>query len=167
MLVACVALLVALSSTAVATLSVDSRAVKNNTLRSQDLRNGRAVRGVDVANDSLRGRDIKEASLAGATPVAFAYVLADGTVEAARSENLTSAKIVAEGSGTYCLRALEFEFKGAQVTVDEATSAAFLSGLFEIGNPSSACETPGTEAVVSIGGFAGGINGGFYILFYD
>jgi hypothetical protein len=69
-----VALFVSLSgvSYGVATGFIDSREIKNNTVRSRDIRNsevrGRDVRnstlgGADVARDKLRGDDILESSL--------------------------------------------------------------------------------------------------------
>ena len=74
MAVACLALFMSLGgvSYGLATGSIDSREIKNNTIRTQDLRNnqvrGRDVRnsslgGADVARDKLRGADILESSL--------------------------------------------------------------------------------------------------------
>jgi hypothetical protein len=60
MAVAFVALLAALTGTAVAlpgTNTVNSGDIVNNTIRSKDIRNG-TVRGKDVRNNSLTGRDI-------------------------------------------------------------------------------------------------------------
>lgn len=44
--------------------SVGSAAVKNNSIRSADLRDGAAVRSKDVADNSLTGVDIDESTLA-------------------------------------------------------------------------------------------------------
>ena len=66
--VAFVALLAALSGTAVALPgknTVDSGDVKNNSIRSGDIRNGH-VRGGDVRNNSLTGADVVDNSLSGA-----------------------------------------------------------------------------------------------------
>ena len=74
MAVACLALFMSLGgvSYGLATGSIDSREIKNNTIRTQDLRNnqvrGRDVRnsslgGADVARDRLLGADIRESSL--------------------------------------------------------------------------------------------------------
>jgi hypothetical protein len=75
MAVAFVALLAALSGTAIAlpgTNSVDSGDIKNNTIKSKDIRNNNVrsgdirngtLTGGDVKNDSLTGLDINEASL--------------------------------------------------------------------------------------------------------
>ena len=48
----------------VATGSVDSRELKNNTVRTKDIRNGH-VRTVDVRNNDLRGADILDGTLTG------------------------------------------------------------------------------------------------------
>jgi hypothetical protein len=75
MAVAFVALLAALSGTAVALPGknrVDSGDIKNNVIRGKDIRNGTVtgkdvknnhLRGVDIRNNSLAGRDINEGSL--------------------------------------------------------------------------------------------------------
>jgi hypothetical protein len=67
MAVAFIALLAALSGTAIAlpgTSSVDSGDVKNNSIRSKDVRNNN-LRGKDVRNSSLGGADVKNDSLTG------------------------------------------------------------------------------------------------------
>lgn len=77
---ATVAVFVALggSSYAVATGSIDSREIKNNTVRGKDIRNNdvttrdlrnNSARGADVRDDSLTGDDVLESSL-GAVPSA-------------------------------------------------------------------------------------------------
>jgi hypothetical protein len=67
MAVAFVALLAALSGTAIAlpgTNSVDSGDIKNNVVRSKDVRNNN-LRGKDVRNGSLGGADVRNNSLTG------------------------------------------------------------------------------------------------------
>ncbi|HEX5896805.1 MAG TPA: hypothetical protein VFY47_10805 [Thermoleophilaceae bacterium] len=68
MAVAFVALLAALSGTAIAlpgTNSVDSGDIKNNQVRSKDIRNNN-VRGRDVRTSTLNGTDVLDESLTGA-----------------------------------------------------------------------------------------------------
>jgi hypothetical protein len=65
MAVAFVALLAALSGTAIAlpgTNTVNSGDIVNNTVRSKDVRNNN-LRGKDVRNDTLTGNDIDESTL--------------------------------------------------------------------------------------------------------
>jgi hypothetical protein len=59
------ALFVALSGTAYAAATVDSGNVVNDSLKSADLKNGKAVKSTDVKVDSLVGDDIDEPTLAG------------------------------------------------------------------------------------------------------
>ncbi len=61
--VAYLALFVALGGTAWAALHVGSKDVVNNSLKSSDLRNRKAVGGKDVVPNSLGGRQIDESSL--------------------------------------------------------------------------------------------------------
>jgi hypothetical protein len=80
MVVALVALFVALGgvSYGVATGSIDSREIKNNTVRTKDLRNNdvrgkdirnSTIRSADIGADQVRGPDVKESTL-GLVPAA-------------------------------------------------------------------------------------------------
>jgi hypothetical protein len=60
------ALFLALTATAAAAATIDSGNVVNNSLRTVDLKNNQAVRGIDVRNGSLRGNDVRRGSLQGA-----------------------------------------------------------------------------------------------------
>jgi len=66
MAVACIALFVALSgvSYGVATGIIDSREIRNNTIRTQDLRNN-DIRALDIRNSTIRGRDVALNTLTG------------------------------------------------------------------------------------------------------
>ena len=59
MVVACAALFVSLGgvSYGVATGSIDTNALRNNTVRTQDLRNN-DIRGIDIRNSTIRTRDV-------------------------------------------------------------------------------------------------------------
>jgi hypothetical protein len=63
MVVALISLFVALSGVAWAANTVGSADVIDNSLLSQDLKDGAAVKSADVVNDSLTGADIAESSL--------------------------------------------------------------------------------------------------------
>jgi hypothetical protein len=66
--IALVALFVALSGAAYAASKVNSHSVKDNSLKSRDLKNGKAVGSKDVIGDSLTGAQIDESSLQGVAP---------------------------------------------------------------------------------------------------
>ena len=59
--IAVIALFVALGGTsyAVATGSIDSREIKNNTIRSKDIRTGQVASG-DLKNDDVRSQDLED-----------------------------------------------------------------------------------------------------------
>jgi hypothetical protein len=65
------ALFVALSGTAYAAATINSGDVIDNSLKSIDLRDNRAVKGVDVRSNTLTGDDIDEASLEGLDAATF------------------------------------------------------------------------------------------------
>lgn len=66
MVVAAVALFISLGgvSWGVATGFIDSREIRNNTVRTQDLRNN-DIRGRDIRNSTIRGRDVALNTLTG------------------------------------------------------------------------------------------------------
>jgi hypothetical protein len=64
-LVAYLALFFALGGTAYAAATIGSPEVKDNSLQSIDLKDGSAVKSVDVIDNSLTGVDINEATLTG------------------------------------------------------------------------------------------------------
>lgn len=91
MAVAFVALLAALSGTAVALPGVnivDSGDVKNNSIRSNDLRNN-DVRSGDIRNSSITGSDVRNDSLAGTdiNESSLAKVPSAGTADSANTAN--------------------------------------------------------------------------------
>jgi hypothetical protein len=52
------------------------------------------------------------------TAIAYAYVKADGTVDASRSKNITNANITKEATSAYCFRNLPFTFAVATATAE-------------------------------------------------
>ena len=66
LLIACLALFISLGgvSYGVATGFIDSRELKNNTIRTQDIRNN-DIRGKDLRNSSVQGRDVAFNTLTG------------------------------------------------------------------------------------------------------
>ena len=65
-IVAYLALFAALAGGSYAAVKIGSGAIKNNSLKSVDLRNNAGVKGIDVRNSSLRGNDVAPDSLTGA-----------------------------------------------------------------------------------------------------
>jgi hypothetical protein len=75
---ATVALFVALGGGAYAVSKVNSRDIANDSIRSVDLKNGKAVRSGDVKRNGLTGRQISETTL---NAKRFAPVVGDETVD--------------------------------------------------------------------------------------
>jgi hypothetical protein len=86
--VAYLALAVALGGTTYAASRIDSGDVRNNSLKSKDIRNDKGVTGRDVANDSISGADVREATLEAAEFVALTR--AEGSCETSTSPNAVS-----------------------------------------------------------------------------
>jgi hypothetical protein len=107
---------------------VKTRDIKNNDLRSRDIRRG-AVRSSDVRNDSLTRNDVNESTL-GTVPrartagtaesPAYTHILADGTVDSARSKGIANATVTHPSAGNYCLDNLGFTPKSVTGNVDSA-----------------------------------------------
>jgi hypothetical protein len=153
MAVALIALFISLGgvSYGFATGSIDSREIKNNTIRTRDIRNSEVrgrdirnstIRSADVALNTLTGFDINESKLGkvpsagsadaatrsgtatvGLSPVAYARVNSSGNVLEAYSRGVGDANLSSGGTGRYCFRGLTFAFRSAQVTIDYGDSA--------------------------------------------
>jgi hypothetical protein len=118
LVIACLALFLSLGgvSYGVATGFIDSREIKNNTIRSKDVRNNtlrtfdirnNEVRGFDIRNSSVQGRDVAFNTLTGAdiSEADLAKVpsagTADSAITAANVGGMTVGKIfVKQANGT-------------------------------------------------------------------
>jgi hypothetical protein len=196
MAVALIALFISLSgvSYGVATGFIDSRELKNNTVRSPDLKNN-DIRTQDVRNNEVRGRDIRNSSIlsrdigfntltgndinesklatvpAAASPLAFARVDAAGGVVEGDSRDVADANVRREGvtSNVYCFRGLSFAFKTAQVTIDYTGTNKI--AMVDKANSQGKCSGTGVQlAVVTTNADAAAPppqSSGFYIWFYN
>jgi len=98
--VAYLALLLASSSAVYAAATVGSPQVIDNSLQSIDLRDGAAVKGIDIVNDSVGGADVNEASLSGvARKIVFS---------AARSSSQSKTVLLTVAGYTFKGRCLDY-----------------------------------------------------------
>lgn len=98
LIIACVALFLSLGgvSYGVATGFIDSREIKNNTIRTKDIRNGQ-VTSADVRNNTVQGADINESSLA-KVPSATSADSAASAANAATAGNAAHATTASSAS---------------------------------------------------------------------
>lgn len=82
-----------------------------------------------------------------ANPVLFARVAADGTVDPANSQGVTSGNVTKPSPGIYCFSGLP-AIKGGQVTPEILASAFFESGLLGFGDALGNCP-PATQFFVT------------------
>ena len=106
-------------SYAVATGSIDSREIKNNTVRTVDLRNN-DVRTRDLRNDEVRGRDIRNSTLQG-RDVALDTLTGDDIDESrldkvATAANADSAQTADSAQSLNGLRLLPIKHRSGNVT---------------------------------------------------
>lgn len=107
--VAYLALFVALGGTTYAVTRVDSRDVVNNSLKSKDLRDRKAVAARDVRPDALTGKVIRESTLdandfsfvAGGAGACMPLTSQPTTCAEATVDVPTRARALVVGSGTY------------------------------------------------------------------
>jgi hypothetical protein len=147
MAVALIALFVALGgvSYGVATSYIDSREIKNNTIRSKDVRNG-TLQSRDVGRDALGGGAIKESALgivpsAGTAFGGARYAVVNGGGQVVRGRDVSSA--ARTGNGLY-----QVIFNG-----DVRNCAYFAT----IGDPSAA--GPPQNSQISVSSLASNVNG--------
>ncbi len=126
MAVAFVALLAALTGTAVAlpgTNTVNSGDIVNNTIRSKDVKNNN-LRGKDVKNGSLGGRDVKNDSLTGAD-------INEGTLGTVPNANHATTADTLGGLGPSA-----FQRTPLWANVEPNGTIAFQSGGITLSHPS-------------------------------
>jgi hypothetical protein len=144
MVVACIALFMAMGgvSYGLATGAIDSREIKNNTVRGKDVRNG-SVTGRDVKRDGLGGLSINESRL--------------GTVPFA--EALSHTAVVSSGGQL---------IRGRSVSSAARTSTGRYQVIFNrdvrgcvyvatVGDTSAAGPPAGTASVTSLGSNVNGV----------
>jgi hypothetical protein len=167
LVVACVALFVSLGgvSYGVATGFIDSREIKNNTIRTQDIRNsevrGRDIRnstiqGADVAFNTLKAADIDEASL-GKVPSATS---ADSAASVATVKTFPRTQVASGGAVTLVTQG-PLTLTAACVDVGGQTTARLRVQTTEAnaaatGNPTV---NPG-DGAVTVGELADPVGGG-------
>jgi hypothetical protein len=99
LVIACIALFVSLGGVgyAAATGSIDSREIRNNTVRSKDVRNN-GLSGRDIANASLSGADVKNGRLLGVD-------IEDQSLTGADLDERTLSEVPAARAATFAVSA--------------------------------------------------------------
>ena len=92
--------LVVAGGTAFAASTINSRAVKDNSLKSIDLKDGKAVATTDVIDGTLTGTDVADGSLTGAD-VADASLTGDDVDETTLGQVPDSAKLAGRTAGSF------------------------------------------------------------------
>ena len=197
MAVALLALFVSLGgvSWGVASGRIGTREIRNNSIRSTDIRNGQVssrdlrnndVRGADVRRDSLTGADLVEGTLGKVpsaaqadvafSPVAYARVAASGDVIESGSRGVGDGNVTVESTSAYCFRALPFQFKTAQATIDFESSAnqqpdigSSAVASVALGNPFGDCAGSGVqlEVVTARADTPDYAKSGFFVVFWN
>ena len=144
MVVACTALFVALGgvSYGVATGYIDSREIKNNTIRGKDVKNG-ALTGKELKRDSVGGLTVNESRL-GIVPSAesishTAVVTAGGALRRGRGV----ASVARTGTGRY-----------QAIFNRDVRGCVYVA---TVGDPSAAAPGHGTAAVASLATIVTGV----------
>jgi hypothetical protein len=122
-----VAVVLALSGTAVAGTLVTSADVKNNSLKSADLKNNAAVTSVDVKDGSLTGADVDESSL-GKVPAAKKADQATQASHADQADQATDADFAMEAFSAETADSADVADEAALAAHAETASSAPLSG---------------------------------------
>jgi len=177
LIIACIALFGALGggAYAAATGSIDSREIKNNTVRGKDIKNG-SIRNPDFKNGTLRGQEakrngfgggaIKESTLgkvpsaaaadtvggstAGQLDTRWATVNAAGQIEA-QSGEITAVNCYQANSNCYLSFGEDVRNRGITATINASnttvpTRLTGLIGATACGLATVNCAPPGTES---------------------
>lgn len=157
MIVAIIALVAALGGTSYAAFSlpansVGSKQLKKNAVITKKIKN-HAVTASKINPAGLTVPNATHASTAstagiGFSPVAYAHINADGTVDASQSRGVSNANVDLEFTSTYCFRGLSFPFKTAMVSGEnQAGGSSANDGFASVRIPSSIC-SPGAQVQV-------------------
>jgi len=148
MAVTVIALSFVLPDSAVAETDTVARAISSASVRriaNQEI-NKRAP-GLSVGS-AVSAQSANTANTASsANPVLFARVAADGTVDPANSQGVTSGNVTKPSPGIYCFSGLP-AIKGGQVTPEILASAFFETGLLGFGDAVGNCP-PATQFFVT------------------
>lgn len=160
---------------------IGSSDIKNGAVTAKKLHEN-AVATKKIKNDAVTGEKVKESSLGsvptadtaaiGESPVIYASVRQDGTVDAAHSRGLADANVVTNppGSdpGTYCIKGLT-GVKSAMVVAD--TQGGNNHATIRIGEgaitPNYCGSVVGTQFAVSTFDLNAPADKGFYIWFFN
>ena len=122
LVIACVALFVSLGgvSYGVATGFIDSREIKNNTIRSKDVRNN-TLRTFDVRNNEIRGFDIRNSTIQG-RDVAFDTItgadVSEASLEKVPSAGTADSATTAGSVGGVGIRRFNYAAEAPSVFVE-------------------------------------------------
>jgi hypothetical protein len=139
---ALLALVVATAGTSYAAVtlpknSVGSKQLQKNSVVSKKVKDG-SLQATDFAAGQLPKGEQGPAGAKGAdgTALAYAYISADGTLNASRSKGITQANVLhnvgSPGTGRYCISGLPFTPKHAVATLD-AQSGTALGPIVAVG----------------------------------
>jgi hypothetical protein len=162
MVVALIALFVALGgvSYGFASGSIDSREVKNNSLRTGDLRNN-DVRSVDIRNNEIRGRDIRNSTVRtediGANQVKGGDVLESSLGQVPKASVATTAGVAGAISSQAKISARQGPSTGAQTVYDSGT-LKLTASCGPAAQPTVTASTSVANATLHSTGGAGGAN---------
>ena len=133
-------MVVAGGSFAIASVSknqVKSKHVKDNALKSKDLKDGKGVEGKDVKDDSLRGTDVDESSL-GKVPSATSADTATNANNADTLDGVDSQALVTskQGSDSNCSVGTAFtDCVGTTVTLGRTqTVVVYVTAVYGFGD---------------------------------
>jgi hypothetical protein len=153
MVVALIALFVSLGgvSYGVATGSIDSRELKNNTVRSRDLRNN-DVRGKDLRTGTVAGSDLRDDDVTGTDILESSL----GTVPRATSADRATSAQSAESAGDAANAQTASRLAGlSPASINAAKETVGPSPCDVVGGPGLICdavqlEQPGTSDVLAL-----------------
>ena len=151
--VALISLFVSLGgvSYGLATGSIDSREIKNNTIRSKDVRNNAVHGSTDLRNNSVRGRDIRNQTITGGDvnePTLGKVPLASRADSAGLATNALNAANASQVGGTGVTKVNYVEASGTAPKTIFRNRGLTLTGTCPAGTPTITARTTKQNASI-------------------
>ena len=163
LVISLIALFVALGGTSYAAIN----SLPRNSVGTPQLKNN-AVTATKIKNGAVTAAKISAS--AGLSPVIYAHVLANGTIDTSQSKGITQSMVHLRSTSAFCFSSLPFTPKGGSVTMDYGDPFGSLAEVGQLQISSTAntvdCDTGEPVEVATLSDPSTYAPEAFYVVLY-